>query len=274
MRIFAVITGEYGQRHVDNIRKHGPEHWSIEIWNAPTTYPLIIDYPEDYIPDDLPPADLVLAFGEHKGVAELIPEIVKSTGARSVIAGADSEAWLPRGLARQLREWLERMDVVCVTPKPLCSLTENDYMVTRRKRIAYQDDLIAEFASHFGQPDIELTVDPETRVISAADVKRDAFCGCARYTAQKLLGVSADQAEFEAGMAHHHYPCLASMGKDIDFNDTLMHVSGNIMRDNVAEGVKPFKQVTYIEPGVRSESSEESQDSEESSSIVTQDTPS
>ena len=263
MRILAVITGDYGQRHVDNIRKHGPTHWSIETWKAPTTYPLIIDYPEDFIPQDLPPANLVLAFGEHKGVAELIPEIAKSTGVRSVIAGVDSEAWLPRGLARQLRKWLERMGVVCVTPKPLCSLTETDYMITRRKRISYQDDLIAEFAGYFGQPELELTINPQTREITAADVKRDAFCGCARHTAQKLIGVSADQAEFEAGMAHHHYPCLASMGKDIDFNDTLMHVSGNIMRDNVGEGVKPFKQIQYIEPGVRSGESEGALDSDE-----------
>jgi hypothetical protein len=52
-------------------------------------------------------------------------------------------------------------------------------------------------------------------------------------------------------MLHHHYPCLASMGIDADFDDTLMHISGNILRDNIGAQVKPFKRIQYIAPGVR-----------------------
>jgi len=75
MRILAIITGDYGRRHADNIRQHAPEGWQVEIWQAPTVLPPFIDYPEDHVPADLPPADLVLAFQEHKGVAELIPDV-------------------------------------------------------------------------------------------------------------------------------------------------------------------------------------------------------
>jgi len=252
MRILAVITGEYGQRHVDNLRANGPDHWQIEVWKAPSVYPLVIDYPEDFLPDDLRPADLVLAFGEHKGVAELVPEVVKATGARAVIAPVDREEWLPRGLARQLRGWLEDMGVACVTPKPLCSLTETAYNL-RRHQVEYDDPLIAEFARHFGRPEFGITVDPEGQTIAAVEVLRDAVCGCARYVAQGLVGVSVDDAEFEAGMLHHHYPCLAGMGKDPDFNDTIMHVSGYIMKEQVAEQVKPFREEVYIVPGKRSD---------------------
>jgi len=72
--------------------------------------------------------------------------------------------------------------------------------------------------------------------------------------AERLVGVGADEAEQEAGMLHHHFPCLASMGIDPDFGDTLMHVSGNLLRDHVAAQVKPYKQVAYIAPGLRSDS--------------------
>jgi thymidylate synthase len=253
MRILAIVSGEYGLRHVENIRRHGPPHWTVETWRAPAVFPLVMDYPEDYLPASLPAADLILHFGEHKGIAELIPDMAKMTGARAVLAPVDNESWLPRGLARQLRGWLEAMNVVCATPKPLCSLTETDYGVTRRQRIAYQDALIAEFAHYFGQPDLELEVDAETRLITSARVKRDAVCGCACYVAERLVGISADDAETQAGLLHHHFPCLASMGKDPDFGDTLMHVSGNVLKDNVGEQVKPFKRVQYIEPGSRSE---------------------
>jgi hypothetical protein len=248
MRILAIITGEYGQRHVHNIRKHGPSDWEIELWRAPAILPPIIDYPEDYLPESLPPADLILAFGEHRGVAELVVEAAKMVGARAVIAPVDREEWLPRGLARQLRGWLADMGVACVTPKPLCSLTETHYNV-RRHRVEYEDALIAEFAHHFGRPELRITVDPDTRTVAEVEVVRDAFCGCARHVARGLVGVSANDAEQEAGLLHHHFPCLAGMVKDPDFNDTLMHVSGNILKDRVGEQVRPYKETVYITPG-------------------------
>jgi hypothetical protein len=253
LQILAIISGEYGRRHVGNIQKHGPPEWTVEVWQAPAILPPIIDYPEDYLPSTLPPANLLLSFGEHRGIAELIPDIVRISGARAVIAPVDNEAWLPRGLARQLRGWLDEMGIVCATPKPLCSLAEKRYNIARRHWIEYDDPLIAEFARHFGQPRLDLTLDPHTRQITAVKVLRDTVCGCGRYVAQGLVGVTADEAEQEAGMLHHHYPCLASMGIDSDYGDTLMHISGNFIKDEVGEQVKPFKQVQYIAPGSRSE---------------------
>jgi len=72
-----------------------------------------------------------------------------------------------------------------------------------------------------------------------------------------LIGVSVDDAEFTVGMAHHHYPCLASMGIDSDFGDTLMHISGNLIKDHIADQVKPFKHVQVITPASRSPDSEQ-----------------
>lgn len=249
MKILAVISGEYGQRHVDNLRAHGPAEWQLETWQAPAVLPAIVDYPEDYLPASLPQAGLLLAFGEQRGVAELLPEIARLSGAQAVIAPIDSEAWLPRGLARQLRGWLAEAGVACVTPKPLCTLTESHYQLTRRQKVAYDHPLIAEFARRFGQPALELRLDPRSRQIVAAQVRRDAVCGCARYASERLVGLSADEAEEQAGLLHHHYPCLASMGIDSDYGDTLMHVSGNILRDEVGEQVRPFKRPQYIRPG-------------------------
>ena len=91
------------------------------------------------------------------------------------------------------------------------------------------------------------------RTITEVEVVRDAVCGCARHVAQGLVEVSANDAEQEAGLLHHHYPCLAGMVKDPDFNDTLMHVSGNILKDQIGEQVKPYKEVVYVVPGRLSE---------------------
>lgn len=248
LRILAIVTGEYGERHVANVRRHGPEHWSVSEWRAPSLLPPVIDDPDEFVPDPLTPADLILSFAESAAVAELIPTVVRVTGARSVIAAVDSEAWLPRGLAQQLRGWLREMDVACVTPKPLCSLTETHFGVRRGQREPYEDAQISEFARRFGKPELVLSIDPSTRTITHVEVQRDSVCGNARFVAERLVGISADAAEQEAGLLHHHYPCLASMGIDTDFDDTLMHVSGNLLRDNVAEQVRPFKVVRYVMP--------------------------
>jgi hypothetical protein len=248
MRILAIISGAYGERHVASIRAHGPTDWEIKVWRAPAVLPPIVDYPEDHLPESFDPADLILSFAEHRGVAELLPEIARMTGAKAVIAAVDNEAWLPRGLARQLRGWLADMGVACVTPKPLCSLTETSYQVGRRHEIAYDDPLIRAFAQHFGRPKLHLSIDPQTRQITSVEVERDAVCGCARHVAEGLVGVSVDRAEIEAGLLHHHYPCQASMGIDIDYGDTLMHISGHLMRDEVASQVKALKQKRYLRP--------------------------
>lgn len=253
MLILGIITGEYGRRHMENIIKHAPTGWEINVWQAPASYPMVIDYPEEYLPANVDPADLILSFAEHRGVAELLPELVKMTGAKGVIAAIDNETWLPRGLAHQLRGWVENIGGTCVTPKPLCSLTEHDFGVTRRQRIAYACTQIAEFAQYFGQPRLKLSIDESTRTISSAVVERDAVCGCARYVAERLVGMHVDKAEEQAGMLHHHFPCLASMGIDSDFSDTLLHVSGNVLKDEVAKQVKPYQITAYIAPGIRSE---------------------
>ena len=248
MRILAVVSGTYGMRHVDNIRAHAPPGWQVVTWQAPAVFPPVIDDPQEFLPGELPPADLLLSFGEHKGVAELLPDLVRLAGVRAVIAAVDNETWLPRGLARQVRGWLQEMGVTCVTPKPLCSLTETHYRQSRRQRIAYRDPWIAEFARFFGQPDLRVTVDPRERRIVSVEVRRDAVCGCARHVAQGLIGLSVDDAEEQAGLLHHHYPCLASMGVDGDYGDTLMHVSGNVLKKAVSEQVRPFKRIRYLDP--------------------------
>lgn len=250
MKILALISAEYGRRMVANIRANGPADWQVDTWQAPLVLPPVIDYPEDYLPESFPKADLILSFAEHRGVAELLPDIAGMSGAHAVIAAVDNEAWLPSGLARQLREWLARVDVACATPKPLCSLTETDFGVSRSQRLQHGSTWIAEFARYFGQPDIHLEMDEQTGRVASATVRRDAVCGCARYVAERLAGLDAAEVEEKAGLIHHHYPCLASMVKLPDFNhDTLMHASGNLLKDNLRPQVKPHIPDLYIKPG-------------------------
>src|SRR5512139_3995991 len=101
MRILVIFNTDYGLRHLANIQSHKPDSWNIESWRAPTVFPPVIDYPEDYLPEALPQVDLICSFAEQRGVAELLPDIARMTEAKAVLAPIDNESCLPRGLARQ-----------------------------------------------------------------------------------------------------------------------------------------------------------------------------
>jgi thymidylate synthase len=243
MRILVLTQGPYGERIARNLRETAPSDWTVKELALPKRLPALIDEPEEFMPANVPSADILLAAGESPGAAQLIPEFVKRSGARSVIAPVDNSAWLPQGLANQLKTELAGMNVVAVFPKPFCSLTENSYGF-RRSAQPYQDELIATFARHFGRPKLKIKVNPETRLIESVEVERNSACGGAAHAAKGMVGLHADEADVKAGLILHHYPCLCSMNQewlDDRLYDTLMHASGYIINEEVAEQVKPFK---------------------------------
>ncbi len=253
MQVLVVLNGEYGRRHARNLRENGPDDWSIDEWCAPSVLPPVVDYPEDHLPGQMTKADLVLSVAEDKGVAQLLPAIARLTGASAVLAPVDREEWLPRGLAGQLHRWLREQNVGCATPKPFCSLTERDYLTARGRSREVVAPITKAFAQHFGRPALRLCVTSDGRRVSSISVERDACCGCARSIADELVGRAVDDVVQQAGLLHHHYPCLASMGVDTDFDDTLMHVSGNILKDEVASCVEPYVHVSRIVPRNRAD---------------------
>jgi len=247
LRILAIVQGEYGRRIVDNVQRHGPPAWVMEMWPAATALPSMIEDPLEFLPPSLPRADLILSLGESVAVAQLLSGIVQLTGARSVIVAVENYNWLPHGLMNQVRSWLADEGVTAVFPKPLCSLTETSYNIDQL-RIKYKDRRIAEFARHFGQPKFEVKVDPNSPVIQSVQATRDTGCGCGRHVATNLQGVPLDQAIAKTGILHHHYPCLASMTMDPDYNDGLMNVSGHIAQRAIREQIEAVSSFESIVP--------------------------
>lgn len=256
MRILAVVQGKYGERIVENIRARGPRDWVIETFSAPRALPAIIDEPEEFLPETLPQADLVLAMTENPRAAQLIPAIARLSGARAVIAPIDNSAWMPTGLRNQIRRELEQAGVTAVFPKTFCTLTEKTWGY-RRAAEPYQNEYISEFAAHFGKPRFRIAVDPGTKTIQVCEVERGAPCGATHYASNRLIGVSVEEAVPRAGLFSHQYPCLASMDREpIDdrLEDTLMHVSGFVVNEDLEEKVKPYKEKPqYFAPGERME---------------------
>jgi thymidylate synthase len=256
IKILVLTQGPYGERIARNLRANAPSDWKVEEFALPNRLPGLIDEPEEYLPATVPEADILLSAGESPGAAQLIPAFAKRSGARSVIAPIDNSGWLPPGLANQIKTDLSEMGITTVFPKPFCSLTENSYGF-RRSSQPYKDDFISKFARHFGRPKLKIKINPQTKLIQSVEVERNSACGSVAHAAKGLVGISADEADIKAGLILHHYPCLCSMNQewlDDRLYDTLMHASGYIMNEEVAEQVKPFKTPPqYISPSERVE---------------------
>jgi hypothetical protein len=249
--VLAVTQGQWGERIADNVHRFAPPTWEVHRWAAPRALPLLVDDPAEHLPSQLPAVDLILALGETAGVAQLIPDMARLTGAKAVIAPIDRNESLPPGLAAQLRGWLNGLGVAVVFPKPFCSLTETTYNWPPIVE-TYADPTVRAFARAFGQPRFRIVVNGDRRV-SAVEVEKDSACGCARHVAQGLVGCSVAEAEHKAGMLHHHYPCLASMNQDADYHDTLMHVSGHLLREAVKDEIRDYLEIAYLRPQGKAE---------------------
>jgi hypothetical protein len=257
LRVLAVTQGTWGERIASYIHDHAPAQWHVETWAAPRVLPPVVDYPEDFIPGAFEPADLILALAETAGLAQLIPDVVRLAGANAVIAPVDFNEALPPGLIHQLTHWVKQEGAEIIFPKPFCSLTPTTYNRTPLVR-TYDDPLIRAFAERFGRPAFGIRV--ADGQIAAVRVERDAACGCAQHVAEGLIGLPVDEAVEAAGMLHHHFPCLASMNQDPDYHDTLMHVSGDYLRDAVKDEIRSFlAPVPYLRPTGRVDASDQTQ---------------
>jgi len=226
MKILAIVQGNYGKRMAEAWQEHGPADWTIETLEITSSLPTMMEEPSEFLPQDIPKTDLVISLGEHPGVAELLPDIVKASGARAVIAPVDNRAWLPPGLAKQLEGAFQKMGVAVTFPVTFCALQEGDS----------DNPLIKEFARPFGCPEVEITVEADR--VKEARVIRSAPCGSTYFVADELKGTKVMDAEEKSGILHHNYPCLATMNVDWQFNDTLMHRAGYFTKQAVNRALK------------------------------------
>ncbi|MBI4216011.1 MAG: hypothetical protein HY687_01255 [Chloroflexi bacterium] len=256
MRILALVTGRYGERIVENLRRRAPRGWTVESVAAPLNLPAIVEFPDRHLPQPVPPADLLLGLQESSRAAQLIPRLAELAGVKAVIVPIDNTHWLPLGLRNQLQRELADLGLAAVFPRTFCTLTEDSYGYGRAAE-DYDHELITLFGCHFGRPKLKIAVDPQSRRITSVEVVRGAPCGSTHYTAERMIGLSVDEAVPKAGLICHHYPCLASMDKEaIDdrLTDTLMHVSGYVVNEEVAERLRPYKQPPdYLVPEGQSE---------------------
>jgi hypothetical protein len=237
MRVLVVIQGEYGERILDWLKRASPPDWKIEKMRIPSQLPEMIDDPSNFVPDDFLPSDLVVFLSEEGNAPQLATDVVRASGAQAIIAPVDRTEWMPSGQITQLKRSFMRWGVDTSFPRPFCALEPTGA------------DAIDRFARLFGIPDVEILTD-DGRTVSEMRVRRGSPCGCTHYVAENLVGEPLEEAVERAGLLHHHFPCLASMEREPDLDDTLMHVSCLILKRVVEDEVRKHvkRKINYLDP--------------------------
>ncbi len=201
----------------------------VGVQKVESVSPTMIEDPEEYFKDVvLPECDILLVVAIHHDLLASIDYIVEMTGAKAILAPIEDPSWIPPGLREQVKETLDKMGIENAFPKPFCTLEPGHGKVI--------DEFIETY--HVGRP--KHYVDMKDGAIAEIGPIRSAPCGCTWYVSQKVRGKFIDNTEAlfeEISKAHHTYPCTASMAKDRELGDAILHLAGFTARYAVCEAV-------------------------------------
>ncbi|KAF5436656.1 hypothetical protein C5S35_08055 [Candidatus Methanophagaceae archaeon] len=252
MDLIVIYSGEFGERVIGNLINYST--FCISCADActhckeakygfadnikgffklpePSLLPAFIeDSAGEYLPNEFPDADIAIVSEIHNDLLLELPLILKGAGIKGMIVPQESAAMIARP---QVEELCDREGIEVAFPKPFCDL-----------HLQPQDDkpLIRRFAEEFGIGRPEVRVDVEKRGrITQVEVLRSAPCGSTWFVAKQLEGVEVeDKRELydRISESHHSYPCTASMERDSEIGDTILHRAGYLIREAVEEALK------------------------------------
>ena len=251
MDLIVIYSGDFGDRVIGNLVnystfctscaeacthcKEGKYSFADRIKGifklpAPSLLPVVIeDSVRAYVPNELPKADIAIISELHTDLLLELPRILTdSSGIKAIIVPQERPAGIAR---RQIEEACAREGIEIAFPKPFCDLQPRD-----------DQPLIRRFTDEFkiGRPKVSVEV-VERATIRRVEVLRSAPCGSTWFVAKQLARVivkNTRELHEQISAAHHSYPCTASMEKDPEIGDTILHKAGYIIRAAVEEGFK------------------------------------
>lgn len=205
--------------------------------------PELIEEPEIFLPESLPPIDFLVIVGIHQDLLAGLPTYLKGKGVKAVIVPLEDPKWVSHGLQVQVLEEFEKQGIQSAFPKPFCALSkeENEYnnsgFHTTKNR-----SYINEFIDYFkiGEPIVAFLLSEDKKSIVDACVIQSAPCGSTFYIVQQLKAKYIENGKADGlalneriSKAHHAFPCEGSMDQDTILKDSVLHIGGYLIRDAV-----------------------------------------
>ncbi|MHA1712660.1 MAG: DUF166 domain-containing protein [Candidatus Ranarchaeia archaeon] len=194
----------------------------------PKNLPSFIEDPEKYLPRHLPKADICILSGVHQDLMLALPDKLNSVGISALITPVEDFQILSSGLCKQLENTCEEYSIEYAAPKPFCALEPDN-----------SKPLITRFIKEFnvGKPLVDVSIKKRghEKIISGVTVKRSAPCGSTWYVARRIMHkpVEKDSLRDTISKSHHSFPCTATMNKDPELGDAILHIAGYLIRDAI-----------------------------------------
>ena len=214
--------GHFWQRLAEHLQSAGGE---VSVSEVPEQLPMIVDYPREFLPQQIGEADVTIAVHLHHDLLAELPALLSEGGGRALIVPIENPNWVRPGLVRQISRDCDRFDVEVALPEPFCALHPATLA-------------IKQFCDEYpvGRPQLELVI--SEGVVAEAHCVRSAPCGLTEWAAERLVGTEAGEALVEkARTLHHSRPCLASMNMLPEMDDTLMHKSLFLFEDVIRQAL-------------------------------------
>jgi len=196
----------------------------------PITLPEFIeDNVEDYLPKNIPKADIAIVSEIHNDLLLELSHLLKKSEIGAIIIPIETPSQLAMS---QIMDICQKEEIEVAFPKPFCALDPDEDM-----------PLISRFVDEFqiGKPKLKIRLDSDRKIVSA-DVLKSAPCGSTWFVAKQILGFDVDdQRELwnRVSESHHSYPCTAGMQKDWELKDTILHKAGYLIREAVEDAIHP-----------------------------------
>ncbi|MFA5866737.1 MAG: DUF166 family protein [Actinomycetota bacterium] len=197
----------------------------VQLIRQPQVLPQYLDDPAEFLPEKLPPHDVIIAVNVHEEILLELPAFVQAAEGKALIVPREDPNWTTPWLRGELAKRCETLGLEIAFPKPFCSLAEDP---SHPAINAVLNDL------KIGRPAIRFQV--TNGIIKRVEVLRSAPCGDTYYVAEKLKGKPYDETlEHWAFKFWASYPCLGAMVFDDDYQDLLQHAAGHILLEAVEE---------------------------------------
>jgi hypothetical protein len=186
------------------------------IIDFPATLPIIIDEPEEWVPENVPPHDLLLVISVNEEL--LLSFLQRHPVCRAVVVPIEESDWITPYGKGTIEKFCEGQGIEVDFPKPFCSFEPQGGVLKR-----FRDEF------RIGKPKIEYLVESDT--ISRVKVICSAPCGATYFTARKLTGRRTDEnLAYIIDNALSSYPCTAGRDVDREFKDSITHQAVKLQR--------------------------------------------
>jgi len=198
-------------------------HLIAEFYSFPSVLPVMVDDPEEYIPQNVAPHDILIAVSVHEEI--LISFIRKYAVARGIIIPIEESNWISPYAKKTIEGICIERGIEVLFPKPFCSFNPREGVLRD-----FQEEV------HIGKPAVCFSV--EKGIIEGAKVLCSAPCGATYYVARHLTGRKIDkELVYAIDSLLSSYPCTAGREVDREFGDSITHKAVQIQR-GILKGVQ------------------------------------